>query len=411
MSSRDQKKKEKEKKARETEKFDSNVDLDLIAGSSGHSQGSTNSPQAIPSTSGKSSAASSPDNSMSQFCQILKNGFDSVSVKISEKLDKVGKDVTKGMEKVGKDLHERIEELATPKIPYSESESEDGDFCFGSEQGSHAGDKNGDHQSGAGADSVSVSSGQPSFFKQLNKTPRDERIGEKVNDDLAEATDRFFRKPMSADKYKELKEKYVRPENVAWVKAPEIPFNVYRRLPSDFKNTDKALHFIQEQLCPVINSMIYAMDKLGDGDLEGGRDILSDSLSTMGYVFKTNITEKHRSLLKGKLPEDFKVLVSDKCQPSPTNLLGDMSENAKKVAETEKLANQMDRFSKQKNQNQNQKKGFYRGSPYKGDFRRGDNYGRKYENQKRGYDRRNSYDKGGRDNKDNRPFRRGGQRK
>ena len=49
---------------------------------------------------------------------------------------------------------------------------------------------------------------------------------------------------MSVDDLKKYKEKFVRPENVEWLSTPEVPFNIYRRLQSDFKDVDKRLKFI-----------------------------------------------------------------------------------------------------------------------------------------------------------------------
>ena len=51
-------------------------------------------------------------------------------------------------------------------------------------------------------------------------------------------------------------------------------------------------------------SLAYAMHKLGTGEFDEGMDTLSDTLQGFGYVFRTEITEKRRSLLKPKLPED-----------------------------------------------------------------------------------------------------------
>ena len=193
--------------------------------------------------------------------------------------------------------------------------------------------------------------GDSDYFKSLNKPKVEEKLGKAVNPDLAEAVDRFFRRPITDTEFKEYKIKYLRPENVKWIQTPEIPMNIWTRLPQDFKNADKPIHFVQEQMGPVLSSLIYSMEKLGEGDLVGGRDILSDTMAMLGFVFRTNMTEKRRVALKTKLPDDFKILASDKCEPSPSNLLGDLSENTKKVTETEKITSQMDRKAKEKSTN------------------------------------------------------------
>ena len=413
-SSRDRK---KEKKIREAEKFDNNVDLDMVNPGTSSSSSQSHSPE-----KGKSvSSAKSPNNGgmsdsgLAQFCDAIKEGFASVTLDISKKLDAVGDKMSKSVVDANLSMQEKLKDLPGPSPFFSDSE---GEFDFESNRGDGSQDGGsyfGGSERSSQCDSQKGSdkAAKGSYFKSLNKTPRDERLGEKVDNDLAEATDRFFRKPISQEEFKELKEKYVRPENIQWIRAPEIPFNIYRRLPSEFKGTDKALLYVQEQLCPVAVSLTYAMEKLGEGDLEGGRDLLSDTMSALGHVFRVNLTDKRRSLLKAKLPEDFKVLVSDKCEPTATNLLGDMSENAKKVAETEKLATQMDRSSKAKTQSQNQKKGAFRNKgPYKGNFNKGGAYGKKYDDQKRNYDRRDDRsNRDNRDNRDNRSFYKGGQNK
>ena len=341
------------------------------------------------------------DNDMSQFCNILKEGFASVSKNISDKLDNVSKSVAVSVESVQKTLNYRMDGLSQEARCHNDSFHED--MQDDRDTVSYA-DSDSDS---ADVGSMKSDKNKESFFKSLNKPPPAERVGEKVDEDLAEASDRFFRKPISHDEFKELKTKYVRPENVLWLRAPDLPMNVYKRLPSEFKNTDKILLHVQEQLCPVAVSLVYALEKLGEGDLDGGRSMLSDTIGMLGHVFRTGLTEKRRNLLKTKLPEDFKILTSEKCEPTPTSLLGDMSENSKKVTETEKLTSQMDRVSKEKSFSQ--RRGSQRGGPYnKGDGRKGNSFGKKYDNQKKNYDRKD--DKGGRGNS-RQSFHRGGHHK
>ena len=404
MSSSSQRK--KDKKARESEKFDANLDMDLIpvtgnTSSSASGSGENNSPtkKAQQPGSSKEPAKQTGHEDLSSFCDILKKGFESVSNKLSEKLDNVGKKVSKSVEDANKSLREQMMEMSKS---HEESRQYDNDEAMG-----YGFDADTDSESERDSMSTADSNNNDSFFKQLNKPPPAERVGDKINEDLAEATDRFFRKPMSVDEFKEMKVKYVRPENVQWLRAPDIPQNVYKRLPSEFKNTDKILFYIQEQLSPVACALTYAVDKIGEGDVTGGLGVLSDTLGMFGHVFRTNITDKRRNLLKNKLPEDFKILTTDKCDPTPTSLLGDMGENSKKISETEKLTAQMDRATNAKNANA--KKSFNRNSPYyKGDssFKKGGSYGKKYDNQKKNYDRKD--DRGYKGNS-KQSFHRGGQ--
>ena len=262
MSARDQKK--KDRKGRETEKFDNNVDVDLVSNQSDSAGPSGNS-----SVKDKQSAGSShsngdkpnepgSDRGMASFCDILKQGFQDVSKNISDKLTKVGHKMTKSVQEAQKDFSQKIDALSVSRRDDHEVSDSDTGMGYGFDASSYS-DSDCDR-----ADSVSNKSDAPaeSFFKKLNKPPPTERVGDKVNDDLAEATDRFFRKPISPEEFKELKTKYVRPENVQWLRAPEIPPNVYKRLSSDFKSTDKVLFHIQEQLCPVAISLTYALEKL-----------------------------------------------------------------------------------------------------------------------------------------------------
>ena len=175
---------------------------------------------ALPKTGGGGRAAENPgasDSAMSNFCDILQKGFASVSEKLSEKLDNVGTKMSKSVEKVQKSIDHRMEELSRQQ-DHEVSDSDCGmGYGFDAESD---GDSDVDR---ADSESVKSDAASGSFFKKLNKPPPAERVGEKVNEVLAEATDRFFRKPISHEEFKELKTKYVRPENVNWLRAPDIP--------------------------------------------------------------------------------------------------------------------------------------------------------------------------------------------
>ena len=140
-------------------------------------------------------------------------------------------------------------------------------------------------------------------------------------------------------------------------------------------------------------------------------EILSETLNGLGYVFRSGITEKRRSLLKPKLPDDFKVLVTDKCSPSPTNLLGDLSENTKKCSETDKITSQMDKASTSKGKGKKSGGQHYRGKPYDKPSSSSYNSNKRGGFFNRRYDRRSSYDRSDNrsNNNSNSSFRRGGQ--
>ena len=407
MSSRDPKKKEKDKK-KDSEKFDSNIDKDATDSSAGSSSGKSSS-----NSREKPESSKMADAGLETMCRVLKDGFDSVSNTITNKLDNVSNNFTKGLDNLQSNLDKRMTDLS--KInDYDE---------FDRDSSSGAGwnkNQDGVHDLSE-EESVASACSKGSFFKSLNKIPPVERVGEEVNQDLAEGFDRFLRQPISEQEFKELKDKYIRPKNVEWVRTPEIPFNIWRRLGGEYKAKEKLLYHVQEQLCPVMNSLVYALDKLGDGDLDGGLAILSDTASAFGYVFRNDLTDKRRTMLKAKLPDDFKILATEKCNPTPTNLLGDISENAKKVSETEKITSQMDRVIKQKPTG---KKDFTK-TPYarsdsnssSGKFKRGGFFGKRYDSQKKdrrdsdrnGRDYRDNKDYHNRDGRDRQSFRRGGQ--
>ena len=377
--------KKKEKK-KESEKFDSNIDAEGDNSSSASSsrksstgarpltvtnQNQSGSGPPLPSTlppekpplpqtphPHDAQPNSSNMSDVAKLCEVMLKGLDTVSNKITSKLN----DVSTNFKQSISDLNEKID---ANKAGESDRESDNASSVWSrSVYSSDDDDRNPSKRRRIDDSSSEVSTKKgDAYFKNLNKPKVEEKVGAKVNDDLAEAVDRHFRKPISELEFKEYKGKYVRPENVHWIQSPEIPLNIWKRLPQDFKNADKPIHFVQEQLSPVLSSMVYAIEKLGEGDLEGGRDILSDTLAMFGFVFRTNMTEKRRSALKPKLPDDFRLLVSDKCEPSPSNLLGDISENSKKVSETEKITAQMDRQSKPNNQNKNfNKSGKYQSS-------------------------------------------------
>ena len=324
--------KDKKKHAKEKAKSDTNDSVD------NHGSGEND------SQAGTSSKQDDSVSDMAKFCQILQNGFDSVSVKITDKLKEVGDKFGNSLNDLHASLDDRLTELA------GRNNASEDDMDWDSVSNSDR-RQDGDHNiSEASGSSVNGDKEKESFFKRKNKPKPVEKVGDDVDQDLADIVNRNFNTPSSAEDFKKFKDKYDRPGNVEWLNTPEIPYNIYRRLNSDFKDVDKRMKFIQDQLCPVAISLTYALDKLGKQDVEGGMEILAETLEGFGHVFKNDITEKRRSLLKPKLPEDFKVLASEKCPPTPTNLLGNISENSKKITETEKLATQMDRATNAKTQ-------------------------------------------------------------
>ena len=401
LSSKEKKEKEKKDKKEKdkSEKFDPNIEREDNA-SSGESE------MAVQNGAAGNNGASagrhdSSTSDMQKFCQILQAGFDSVTKKIGEKLDDVGQKFGNSLNDLHESLDDRMTELADKEqfLGHGNNDDPEGDMdmdigSITNSQNQRQGDHDMSDTSSTNAENVSKS-----YFKDKNKPKSTEKVGEKVDQDLADIVNREFSSPMSTEEYKAFKEKFIRPENVDWLTSPEVPFNIYRRLHSDFKDVDKRLKFIQDQLCPVAISLTYAMDKLGSGDFVGGMDTLSETVKGFGFVFHNDITERRRSLLKTKLPDDFKVLASDKCPPTPTNLLGNISENSKKISETEKIATQMDKaanaraqsskrnnnkdkpYSKNNSGNQNNGKNSY--------FKKGGSYNNKRynnQNQKKSYD-------------------------
>ena len=343
-------KKEKEKKDKKekekSEKFDPNIDCEDGTSTCESETGPGT------STAGrhKNPEGSSSISEMQQFCNILTEGFKSVTDKLDQKLDDIGEKFGNSLNDLHASLDDRMTELADKGVDPGVNKEHESDVDMDNVSVSDFAFQHGRDHEMSESSSVTGNSANESFFKQKNKPRPKEKLGEKVDQDLADITNRSFSAPMSGDDFKKFKEKFVRPENVEWLSTPEVPFNIYRRLNSDFKDVDKRLKYIQEQLCPVAIAMTYALDKLGAKDYSGGMDTLTETLEGFGYVYRTEITEKRRTLLKPKLPEDFKVLASEKCPPTPANLLGNISENSKKISETEKLAAQMDRASNAKAQ-------------------------------------------------------------
>ena len=336
MSPRDDKKKEKEKDKRNKNlKFDSNIDVNNIREESHSTSDNSSTKSGSSDTSKRSKTESSSD--MVQLGKILQSGFKTVTDTISSKLDNVGKNFSDGLDNLQQKLNDKLVELST--LPDEESQlgegrslPDEGDEWEGASENSK-----GERQSTHAMSDTNSEKGE-SFFKKKNTTTVPDKVGEDVDPDLAEIANRAFQKPMTSEKFKDdFKTKYRRPNNVDWLRAPDIPFNIYRRLSSEFKDKDKALLHVQEMLVPVGNSLVTAMNKLDKGDFQEGMETLSDTLQGFGYVFSTGITEKRRSNIKSKLPDDYKVLVSDKCPPTPSSILGNISENSKQVSEGAKI--------------------------------------------------------------------------
>ena len=412
--SREEKKKKKEKE-KEGERFDPNIDADLVKTPSSSSSNS-NSSRGGNDSGNQNQNGDHQQSDLFKLGQIFQQGFKDVSKTFADKLDDVSKTFSSGLHNLQTNLDNRMTELSELRGD-SDDQALAGEDCGADGDGwgndSFMSDTRRDHDI---SDSSSVKSqGKQSYFKKKNVPPPSEKVGDEVDQDLADIANRAFRKPCPSDDFKKFKEKYVRPKNVEWITAPEIPFNIYRRLSGDFKNTDSALRVVQEQLVPVASSLVVALDKLGDGDMNGGMDTLSETLQGFGYVFRTNLTDKRRNLLKPKLPEDFKMLATERCDPSPVNLLGDISENTKKMSETDKITAQMDKSYKGKEKSTKRFSQSGRGKPYDRNSssssshsfsnRRGGFFGRRWDNQRRyNNDSKSDYKSNNSSN-----FRRGGQ--
>ena len=295
---------------------------------------------------GSSSRTQDPDDrvtskDLDKFCDAITNGFDKLSNSFGEKLDGIGQKFSNSLN----EMYDSIQQdLKVRDMPALEDENLS-DYSWPDDNSSRR--AHGDEHSISDTESnPPVLVAKKNYFKTMNKPRTQEKLGNEVDPDLAETVDRAFSKGLPSEEAKEMKAKYLRPQNVQFLRLPEVAENVYRRLPSDHKEKDRLLKHVQSDLYPVAIALTLTAEKIGTGDVDGGMETLSDSIALFGHVVKTSLTDKRRSLLKPKLPEDFRVLVSEDCPPTPTSLLGNVSENTKKVAETEKLATQMDRASK-----------------------------------------------------------------
>ena len=263
MATRDEKKRKREKE--KESRGDPNIDVDLIRDSSSTSSSSPSSHGNLASSLSKDSHAShtktsdgsgrpAPDtgssNSSSQsdllkLGDIFKKGFDKISETFSTKLDNVGVKFSKGIDNLHSNLDKRMTELAEPPANFDDSDG----GCKEWEDASDLSDLRREFLPKDHDMSDSSSTGRSSsFFKKKNVPPPEERVGDEVDEDLANIANRCFRKPYEEAQFKTFKEKYVRPKNVEWISTPEIPFNIYRRLSGEFKSTDSSLRVVQENL-------------------------------------------------------------------------------------------------------------------------------------------------------------------
>ena len=321
---------------------------------------------------------------MDKFCDAISTGFDKLSKNFGEKLEGIGDKFSTSLNEMYESIQEDLRP-PEPNMPLLEEENLS-DYSWPDDNGGRR-DHGDDHSiSDISESSSAKGTEKKSYFKKMNKPRKEQKIGDEVDPDLAEAVDRAFSKGLPSDEVRELREKYIRPKNVEFLRLPDVAENVYRRLPSDHKDKDKLLKYVQHDLYPVAIALTVAADKIGSGDIDGGMDVMSDTISLFGHVVKTSLTDKRRSMLKTKLPEDFRVLVSDDCPPTATSLLGNISENTKKVAETEKLATQMDRASKLKSDQTRRWKN--RSKPYE---KSGNNYNNNNNNNNNNQKGKNSF--------------------
>ena len=147
---------------------------------------------------------------LSDMCEVLRSGFKDVASTIVDKLDNVSKEIGAGLEELHDSLGDKLDKAGDRApthdvVPTHDWSFDDLSDCYSTMP-----------TPGGPAGPASETSGEAiSFFKRMNKPPGDDTVGPLVDADLAEGTDRFFRKPISPEEFKEMKRKYPRAENMA----------------------------------------------------------------------------------------------------------------------------------------------------------------------------------------------------
>lgn len=217
---------------------------------------------------------------------------------------------------------------------------------------------------------------------------KESETGEKISDKLAELVDRALKGPQKEDKFKELKDKYKRPENVEYLQVPTVDNTIWRALQRDTRAIDLQLQKNMNNIGTCMVPVIKTLELLQSAKDSPNRDKqirghVSDTFKLMCHFINGNLQQRKERIKKEKQLKPRVKTILNSASSSATKLFGDSLKEEMKVLSDKTVTVTIDNNGKKTNQPFLSKRGGYQSyhRKYTGPPHRG------YREQERGFNK------------------------
>ena len=163
-------------------------------------------------------------------------------------------------------------------------------------------------------------------------------VGENIHDKLQAFFDERMTKPLNLENANKKGESYKRPNNVNWLKVPEVQDTVWLGLPGKVRDNDMAKRKQQEMFMKMLTAMLKVAEQLKAKEksekwvLEPMRQ-LADAFAFASYINRYVLIKNRREEMRPHLPVEYRRLANDSNSPSASMLFGDDLDGALKSME------------------------------------------------------------------------------
>lgn len=180
------------------------------------------------------------------------------------------------------------------------------------------------------------------FFDKYNDACKEpSSTGPRFPPGLASFINGNFENPIGELKLKEVMSKWLGPEGVDWLQAPEVPNSVWRLLSGDVRGTDIYFQQIQAVVSTAITGLGRSVQLEREEQYGDSMDCNMEVIQVLCHLHKAMISEERCRRLRKVLPLSYKGLVAQKYDPTQSSILGNVADNAKELSETARLSAQI----------------------------------------------------------------------
>ncbi|KAL3876194.1 hypothetical protein ACJMK2_034064, partial [Sinanodonta woodiana] len=170
-----------------------------------------------------------------------------------------------------------------------------------------------------------------------------ERCGLPIQESLAKVVNAGFRSQIAQDKFKDLNEKHLRPQNCQNLSVPKVNPEIWAKMNKSSKQMDAKLQKFQGTVAKSSVPLLRLMDELLHNKLDGTTPNVNKLLADAGDVLRMlssafcDMSHKRKELIKPDLHYSFQSLCSP--QNKVTDLLfgDDLSAKVKNIADAQQM--------------------------------------------------------------------------